>query len=152
MSIPQNKSADLTRQASPTTIHAHRSLLLPPLKWHRATCFPVSTAPPPPLLGRRVLGLSSLSPDRCRSLEGLFTILTHAFFVGARGGGSIVMRCTMKGRRRVNAELQGPDASGFPLAFLTSSFANLNQTRSCLIDLKHIQVVLIIGKTPRPTP
>ena len=37
----------------------------------------------------------------------------------------------------MNVEVQGPDVSGFPLAFLTSFFANMNQRTS--IDMKHVR-------------
>jgi len=45
-----------------------------------------------------------------------------------------------KGRRRINVELQGPDVSGFPVAFLNSLFANLNQRRGrASIGMKHVR-------------
>ena len=44
----------------------------------------------------------------------------------------------------MNVELQGPDVSGFPFAFLTSFFANLNQRPS--IDMKDAR------RSDRPLP
>jgi hypothetical protein len=41
-----------------------------------------------------------------------------------------------EGQKRVNVELQAPDVSRFPLAFLTSFSANLNQRAS--IDTRHV--------------
>ena len=37
----------------------------------------------------------------------------------------------------MNVEVQGPDVSDFPLAFLNSFFANMNQRAS--IDMKHVR-------------
>ena len=51
----------------------------------------------------------------------------------------------------MNVEVQGPDVSGFPLAFLTSFFANMNQRAS--IDMKHVRRSdrRLPRKTPCPT-
>ena len=48
--------------------------------------------------------------------------------IGDRGRGSNEYE---KGRKRLNDELQGPDISGFPLAFLTSFSKPEPTTRSC---------------------
>ena len=47
----------------------------------------------------------------------------------------------------MTVELQGPDVSGFPLAFLSSFFANLNQPRGhASIDSKRVRL------SDRPLP
>ena len=107
------------------------------------------------------VGSSRHSPDRCRSLEGLFTIRTHAFFVP--GGtwtmdGSTFSSCSMptigdRGRGSNESPWTRNDergefrVGGAGCILFSTLFLNLNQSRGrASIGVKHAH------RSDRPPP